>query len=484
VYDNAIEVTVAGIDKNKYGILDESTWRSAGSPSFKDILVHLTVEGNANSYTFPTGEEQEAIAPGNITLELDATQNILLDVSNTFAGDDLILDFNAWGWNGSSGNPYNKGYVDSSFTEAVYFDIKEFLFQKKMHPVPEAGKGWKPDFYQGNQNSWDNIHDTLSNNDDDGIYWFEAADCPMNFKIDNEQYKYGEWGWVFSHWEINQVEYPGSIDHQNFNNIDAPLECTPTVLEAFYNPYLEIRATTDTSENPESWIPGLSVANDSDKKFYTSNENGNHRQSMNYNINIKLTPDPVFNNYDYQSSYNPLNENKPLKRYLFDDWAGTYEIDPTVQVPQTPNELPLLMNQPQWPIMQLTDQSLIFVTTNHPSGTEVITVVGSDGFSQEDNHRYWSDTNQPYKFKAVHSTVSQTATGTTHYELEYINVNGTDTEYRYNQSQNECFVPANQSNDFKLNQPVYIEVHYSSKSNGSGNNNFTNPKKRRFIFRP
>jgi hypothetical protein len=337
VYDNAIEVTVAGIDKNKYGILDESTWRNAGSPSFKDILVHLTVEGNANSYTFPTGEEQDAIPPGNITLELDEIQDIQLDVSNLFAGDDLILDFNAWGWNGSSGNPFNIGYVDSSFTEAVYFDIKEFLFQKKMHPVPEVGKGWKPDFYQGNKKSWDNIHDTFLNNDEDGIYRFKAEDCPMNFKIDNEQYKYGEWGWVFDHWEINNVEYPGSIDHQNFNNIDAPLECTPTILEAFYNPYLEIRA-----KYIDQLIEGFPVqyfVNGTSNTLYSADKHGNYngniaRREMKYNNEVTL-----------QIAENAyiLSDDGKLK-YTFSHW----ETDSSTSLTKT-----FQMDSPKWPVIIL-----------------------------------------------------------------------------------------------------------------------------------
>ncbi|MEA1885089.1 MAG: hypothetical protein U9N62_11330, partial [Thermotogota bacterium] len=335
VYDNAIEVTVAGIDKNKYGILDESSWRSTGSPSFKDILVHLTVEGNENSYTFTTGEEQDAIPPGNISLELDETQDIQLDVSNTFTGDDLILDFNAWGWDCSSGNPFDKGYVDSSFTEAVYFDIKEFLFQKKMHPVPEEGKGWKSNFVR--VDSWDNIQDNLPNNDNDGIYWIEVGDYPINFKIDNEQYQYGKWGWVFSHWEINNVEFPGSIDHQNFNNIDAPLECTPTVLEAFYNPYLELRA-----KYIDQLIEGFPVqyfVNGTSNTLYSADESGNYnsspaREEMKYNNEVTL-----------QIAENAyiLSDDGKLK-YTFSHW----ETDSSTSLTKT-----FQMDLPKWPVIIL-----------------------------------------------------------------------------------------------------------------------------------
>lgn len=423
------------------------------------------IENESNRLSNPdpawTSVEYNSIPAGKIILKHDEETDYYShpDYTQFLPGDNYRFSAVHWGKDSLIEDPYFLGEVYEDFTDIPLTIKTEYKVVTEQYP--RHSPGWPEE--------WEQI--TIKDEEGNVVTdpWVTQGD--YNYFTPHEFYEYNAYGWEFREWELNNTtanKNPQS-DYINF----------PKKITAVYNPYLEIRASTDTSEDLRSWIPELSVANDSDKKFYTSNEDGNHRQSLNYNTSIKLTADPVFNDTGYQSPFNRLNENKPLKRYLFEDWAGTYEIDPTAQVPQTPNELPLLMNQPQWPVMQLTDQSLIYVTTNHPSGTEVITVLGSSGFSQEDNHRFWNDTGHDFSFEAIHTSEYHTATGTSHHEVESIKVNGVDKEYIQDEALNKCMVSNGQ-----LMHPVFIEVLYSNATSGSGNNIFTKPQRRRFIFRP
>jgi len=419
------------------------------------------IEDESNRLSNPdpawTSEEYDSIPAGKIILKYDDGTDYFSHPEYTqyVTGDNCRFSAVHWGKDTPIEDPYYLGEVSEDFKDIPLTIKTEYKIITEQYPGDES-PGWP---VGQDQITIRDENENIVNNS-----WFIQGD--YEYYTPHEFYQYNDYGWEFVNWKLNDAEDDKNPKKDYINS--------PKKIIANYNPYLEIRAATELNDDPV-WISGLSVKNNIDENLYTSDENGNHRHALTYESMLSLIPDSYYEDSDYQSHFSSLNDKKPLKRYRFEGWKDEDE---------SVTDLELVMDRPQWPVMLLADQSLIYVTTNHPSGTEVITVVGSDEFSQEDNHRYWSDTNQPYKFKAVHSTVFQSATGTVYYELEYIKINDVDKDYRYSEPQNKCFVPADQSEDFKLNQPVYIEVHYSSKSNGSGNNNFTNPKKRRFIFRP
>ncbi|MFW6263300.1 MAG: hypothetical protein ACOC34_04635 [Thermotogota bacterium] len=358
-----------------------------------------------------TSEEYDSIPAGKIILKYDEETDYYSDPEyNQFVpGDNYRFRAVHWGKDTVIDDPYYLGDILEDFQDIPLTIKTEYKVITEQYPGDDA-PGWPVG------------QEEITIRDEDGNIvndsWLIQGE--YGYETPHEFYHYNDYGWQFKEWELNDqipLNNPNPLeDYINF----------PKRIRAHYNPYLEIRATTDYNDEPV-WISGLPVNNDMHEDLYTSNENGNHRKALAYESQICLTPDALIEDDNYSSGFSLLNEKKPLKRYRFNSWTGKYE-------PQDEDEsaLILLMDQPQWPIMQLTDQSLIYVTTNHPSGTEVVSVVGSDGYTKENDHRYWSDTNQPYKFKAVHTTISQTATETTHYELEYINVNGSDTHYSYN----------------------------------------------------